>query len=71
MSSQEMLNLVIKSLDEVKGSLTTIDGRLRNVENAVSKMEGGKSAWQHVKDVSLVVCGVAAVILAILRLTHN
>ena len=71
MSSQETLNLLIKSLNEVKESFTMIDGHLRKVENAVSKLEGGKSAWQHVKDVSLLVCGVAAVILAILRLTHN
>ena len=57
-----MLNLLIKSLNEVKASLLSIDGRLRNVENDVSSLKGEKTAWQHIKDVALVICGVAAVI---------
>lgn len=37
----------------------------------VSRLKGEKTAWQYVKDVALELCVVAAVILAILQLTHN
>lgn len=37
-SSREMLNLLIKALDEVKETLTSIDTRLRNVDTDVSQL---------------------------------
>ena len=67
----EVVDILIKAIDDIKESLTSIDGRLRTLENEVSAIKAGKTGWQNLKDVCLVVFGLAAVVLAILRLTHN
>ena len=69
--STEILNLLIKSVDDVKEQLDGIDTRLRNLETAFAKSEGRKSGIVTVKDVFVVLCGLGALILSIVRLTQS
>ena len=69
--STELLQLLIKSVDEDKETLTSIDERLRNVEKAIAESKGRYSGQVTAKDIFIVICGIAAVILSIFRLTQN
>ena len=69
--STELLQLLIKSVDEVKETLSSIDDRLRNVEAALSESKGRTSGLVTAKDIFVVVCGIAAVVFSFIRLTQN
>ena len=69
--STELLQLLIKSVDEVKETLTSIDDRLRNVEKAIAESKGRHSGLVTAKDIFVVVCGIAAVIISFIRITQN
>ena len=69
--STELLNLLIKGIDEVKQTLTSIDERLRNVEKALAENKGRHSGLVTAKDIFVVICGIAAVIISFIRLTQT
>ena len=69
--STELLQLLIKSVDEDKETLTSIDERLRNVEKAIAESKGRHSGLVTAKDIFVVICGIAAVIVSFIRLTQN
>ena len=69
--STELLQLLIKSVDEVKETLSSIDDRLRNVEKTLAESKGRRSGLVTAKDIFVVVCGIAAVVFSFIRLTQN
>ena len=69
--STELLQLLIKSVDEVKETLSSIDDRLRNVEKTLAESKGRRSGLVTAKDIFVVVCGIAAVIISFIRITQN
>ena len=69
--STELLQLLIKSVDEDKETLTSIDERLRNVEKAIAESKGRTSGLVTAKDIFVVVCGIAAVIFSFIRLMQT
>ena len=49
--STELLQLLIKSVDEVKETLSSIDDRLRNVEKTLAESKGRRSGLVTAKDI--------------------
>ena len=71
MESQELLNLLIKSVDEVRETLAKLDERLRLVEKSIAESSGRQSGRVTAKDVFVVLCGIAAVVISFVRLTQG
>ena len=69
--STELLQLLIKSVNEVKQTLSSIDDRLRNVEKTLAENKGRHSELVTAKDIFVVICGIAAVIVSFIRLTQK
>ena len=71
MSNTELLQVLIKSVNDVKEKLDGIDERLRNLETAFARSEGKKSGLVRIKAVFLFLCGLGALILSFVRLTQH
>ncbi len=64
MESQELLSVLIKSIEGLNEKLDKIDERLRVVEKALAKESGRYSGLVSAKDIFLVLAGVGALILS-------
>ena len=69
--SQELLKVLIKLVDDVKEKLDKLDDRVRLVEKAIAENSGRQSGMVTAKDVFVVLCGIAAVVISFVRLTQN
>ena len=58
MESQELLTVLIKSVDDVKEKLDKIDERVRDVEKAIAESSGRHSGRVTAKDIFVVLAGV-------------
>ena len=68
MESQELLKLLIKSVDDVKEKLDKLDDRGRHVEKSIAESSGRHSGLVTAKDIFVVLAGVGALILSFVRL---
>ena len=71
MESQELLKVLIKSVDDLDEKLDKIDERLRAVERSIAKESGRHSGLVTAKDIFVVLAGVGALILSFVRLTQG
>ena len=71
MESQELLKLLIKSVDDVREKIEKLDDRLRLVEKSIAESSGRQSGMVTAKDVFVVLCGIAAVVISFVRLTQG
>ncbi len=71
MTIEELYDLMTKSFDEMKTTLTSIDERLRNVEKDVAELRGRKIGFSVLKDWIVAICAIAALIASIIALTNN
>ena len=60
MTTQELYDLMSKGFDDIKTTLTSIDNRLRNVENDVAELKGRRLAFKEWIPIG---CAVIAVIV--------
>ena len=70
MESQELLKLLIKSVDAVKEKLDKLDNNFRHVERAIAE-SGRHSGLVTAKDIFVVLAGVGALLLSFVRLTQG
>lgn len=68
--SNDILNLIMQGVDEVKQTLTSIDNRLRKVEESLAENRGKHSGFVSAKDVFVVICSIAAVVISFIRLSQ-
>ena len=71
MNDQKLYDLVQKSFDRLENSLVSIENRLREVEKSIAEDSGKTSGLVTAKDVFVVLCGIAAVVMSFMRLTQN
>lgn len=71
MNADELYDLVQKSFDRLENRLIGIENRLRDVEKSIAESKGKSSGLVPAKDVFVVLCGIAAVIISLIRLTQN
>ena len=71
MESQELLKLLIKSVDAVKEKLDKIDDKFRHVEKAIAESSGRQSFFVTAKDIFVVLAVVGSLILSFVRLTQG
>ena len=58
MESQELLSVLIKSVDAVKEKLDKLDERFRVVERSIAESSGRHSGLVTAKDIFVVLAGV-------------
>lgn len=71
MESQELLSVLIKSVDDVKEKLDKLDESFRHVEKSIAVSSGRHSGLVTAKDIFIVLAGVGALILSFVRLTQG
>ena len=71
MDSQELLKVLIKSIDDLGEKLDKIDDRVRAVERSLSETSGRHSGLITAKDIFVVLAGVGALIISFVRLTQG
>jgi hypothetical protein len=71
MNDQNLYDLVQKSFDRLENRLISIENRLREVEKSIAESKGKTSGLVTAKDVFVVLCGIAAVVISFVRLTQN
>ena len=71
MKTDELYDLVQKSFDRLENRLISIENRLRDVERTISENKGRQSGLVTAKDVFVVLCGIAAVVISLVRLSQN
>ena len=71
MNDDKLYDLVKTCFDRLENRLIHIEDRLRDVENHISESRGKTSGLVTAKDVFVLLCGVAAVVLSFVRLTQN
>ena len=71
MNDKNLYDLFKTGFDRIENRLTSIEDRLRDVENHISESRGKTSGLVTAKDVFVLLCGVAAVVLSFVRLTQG
>ena len=71
MKSDEIYDLVQKGFDRLENRLMSLDNRLSEVEKHITESKGKTSGLITAKDVFVVLCGIAAVVISFVRLTQN
>ena len=71
MNDENLYDLVQKSFDRLENRLIAIENRLRDVENSTAESKGKSSGLVTAKDVFVVLCGIASVVISFVRLTQN
>lgn len=71
MDTDKIYNLIEKSFDRLENRLISIEERLRDVEKSIAESKGKTSGLVTAKDVFVVLCGIAAVVISFIRLTQN
>ena len=70
MNDENLYDLVKRSFDRIEDRLISIENRMREVEKYISESKGRTSGLVTAKDVFIVLCAVAAVILSFVQLTQ-
>ena len=70
MNDDKLYDLFQKCFDRIETRLISIENRMRDVENTIAETKGKSSGLVTAKDVFVVICGIAAVILSFVRLTQ-
>ena len=71
MEGQELLSVLIKSVEGVNEKLDKIDERLRAVERSIAETRGRHSGLITAKDIFVVLAGVGALIISFVRLAQG
>ncbi len=71
MKSDEIYDLVQKGFDRLENRLLSIEKRTGEIEKYIAESKGKTSGLITAKDVFVVLCGIAAVIISFVRLTQN
>lgn len=71
MKNEKLYDLMQKSLDRIESRLTNIEKRLSDVEKSIAESQGKSSALITAKDIFVVLCGIAAVVISFVRMTQN
>ena len=71
MKADELYDLVQKGFDRLENRLISLENRLRDVETSIAESKGKSSGLVTAKDVFVVLCGIAAVVISFVRLTQN
>ena len=71
MNDKNLYDLVKTYFDRLENRLIHIENRLRDVENHISESKGKTSGLVTAKDVFVVLCGIAAVVISFVRLTQD
>ena len=71
MKADEIYDLVQKGFDRLETRLIAIENRLSEVEKSIAESKGKTSGLVTAKDVFVVLCGIAAVVISLIRLTQN
>ena len=79
MKADELYDLVQKGFDRLENRLIAIENRLSEVEKYIAKSKGKTSGGQEkqsailvtAKDIFVMLCGIAAVVISFIRLTQN
>ena len=66
---KETYDLLLRSIDEIKDALVSIDARLRKLETAIAESDGRKKGLLTAKDIFVLICAAGAVIISFLRLS--
>ena len=69
MNDENLYDLVKTYFDRLENRLISIEDRLRDVENHISESKAKRLVTA--KDVFVLLCGVAAVVLSFVRLTQD
>ena len=70
MNDDKLYDLFQKCFDRIETRLISIENRMRDVENTIAETKGKSSGLVTAKDIFVVICGLAAVILSFVRLTQ-
>ena len=68
--SNGVLDLIMKGIDEIKGTLVSIEDRLRQVEETLAENRGRQKGFVSAKDIFVVICSIAAVVISYIRLSQ-
>ena len=71
MDTDKLYDLVQKGFDRLENRLIRIETRLGEVEQHIAESKGKTSGLVTVKDVFIVLCGIAAVVVSFVRLTQG
>ena len=71
MNDDKLYDLVKTCFDRLENRLMSIENRLREVEKYIAESKGKTSGLVTAKDVFVVLCGIAAVIISFIRLTQK
>ena len=71
MKADELYDLVQKGFDRLENRLIAIENRLSEVEKYIAESKGKTSGLVTAKDVFVVLCGIAAVVISFIRLTQD
>ena len=71
MKSDELYDLVQKGFDRLENRLIAIEPRLSDVEKSIAESKGKTSGLVTAKDVFVVLCGIAAVVISFIRLSQG
>ena len=71
MNDNNLYDLVKTCFDRLENRLISIENRLREVEKYTAESRGKTSGLVTAKDVFVLLCGVAAVVLSFVRLTQD
>ena len=71
MKADELYDLVQKGFDRLENRLINLENRLSEVEKHIAESKGKSSGLITAKDVFVVLCGIAAVVISFVRLTQN
>ena len=64
MNADELDDLVPQVFDRLENRLISIENRLRDVEKSIAELQGKSSGLFTAKDVFVVLCGIAAVVIS-------
>lgn len=71
MKKDEIVDLLQNGFTRLEKQLIEIEGRLREVEKHIAESKGKTSGFITAKDIFVVLCGIAAVAISLIRLAQN
>ena len=71
MKADELYDLIQKGFDRIENRLLSIENRLSEVEKSIAESKGKTSGLVTAKDVFVVLCGIAAVVISFIRLSQG
>ena len=71
MDTDKLYDLVQKGFDRLENRLIRIETRLGEVEQHIAESKGKTSGLVTAKDIFVVLCGIAAVVISFVRLNQG